>query len=38
MKIEQNDTLSKKINELSSFLDKFQIGSNKFINVQYIFI
>ena len=37
MKIEHNDTLSKKINEFSSFLEKFQKGSSKFINVQYIF-
>ena len=37
MKIEHSDTLSKKITEFSTFLDKIKKGSEKFINVQYYF-
>ena len=37
MKIEHNDTLAKKINEFSSFLEKMQKGSSKFIKVEYFF-
>ena len=37
MKIEHNDSLSKKILEFSTFLEKMKKGNDKFINVKYYF-